>query len=90
MRVCQRGISDRNESELCQRKRARALHQFSVAGTKPDERHNRLKQRKRESENERVMADLDDHRVAPCVLAELLPPCQTPCFFKASAISRGM
>ena len=90
MRVAQRRVSDRHEGELRKRDRTCAAHQLRVSEAHPQEGNDRLKQGQHKSQDKRVVTGLDDHRVTPCVLAESFPPCQTPCFFKASATSRGM
>src|SRR5262249_51534529 len=60
-----------------------------------DQRQRRLQQREEEREDERVVADLCNHCVAPVVAACALagrsaPSCQCPDRFSASATSGGM
>ena len=83
MGVDQRGEGDREAGELRQRRASSDRHQVGVAEARAPGRHDRLRQRGRERQDEGEMADLDDHLA-------FAPSCQRPCFFSDSTTSRGM
>ena len=74
MGVDERGEGDRETGELGQRRASSDRHQVGVAEARAPGRHDRLRQRGGEGENEGEMADLDDHLA-------FAPSCQRPCFF---------
>ena len=85
MRVDERGEGDRDQRELAERGAAADAHQAVVADAGAPERHDGLSERRAEREDQREMADLDDHVWPPSS-----PSCQRPCFFSASTTSRGI
>ena len=84
----QRAERHGQEHELTERARAGERDQAGVAPRRAPERQRALDQREAERQDQREMADLDDHWPAPSPAAS--PWRQTPACFSASATSGGM
>ena len=80
--VGQRDEGDADQQDLQQCRRRCAAHQHAVAALGAIERHQELEDRDGEGQNQREMANFDDHCSAP------LP--STPFSFSLSATSFGM
>ena len=94
MGVGQRRIGTDDERADRQRHGRGHRHKRIVAAQRAPHRHEGLHQRQRQREDERVMAEFDDHGifvpVVGGVAAAVSPSFQRPCFFSASATSRGI
>ena len=94
----QHGESEQREGELRERSRSADAHQRRVVAPRADKRHDRLDQRQRQREDQRIMADFRAHGCFPWIMPPgVMLPCvlpvssfQWPCFFRASATSFGI